>query len=109
MKTALLDKISSVTRNAQLKREVRIGSEIPCEEGVVIAARVLTGGQGFRLCGRSLHVVPFAVAKRGVRERGSATCCDKSTCEWDDLSRESFTDRVQIADEWHAARSVLRS
>jgi hypothetical protein len=42
VKTALLDKISSVTRNAQLKREVRIGSEIPCEEGVVIAARVLT-------------------------------------------------------------------
>ena len=41
MKTMLLDKISSVTRNAQLKREVRIGAEIPCEEGVVIAARVL--------------------------------------------------------------------
>jgi hypothetical protein len=41
MKTILLDKISSVTRNAQLAREVRLGAEIPCEEGVVVAARVL--------------------------------------------------------------------
>jgi hypothetical protein len=39
--TILLDKISSVTRNAQLAREVRLGAEIPCEEGVVVAARVL--------------------------------------------------------------------
>lgn len=42
MKTVLLDKIASVTRNARLKREVRLGAEIPCEEGVVVAARVLT-------------------------------------------------------------------
>ncbi|MGE0640075.1 MAG: hypothetical protein AB7G12_06285 [Thermoanaerobaculia bacterium] len=40
MKTVLLDKIASVTRNAALNREVRIGAEIPCEEGVVVAARV---------------------------------------------------------------------
>jgi hypothetical protein len=39
---AVLDKISSVTRNAALKRDVRLGAEIPCEEGVVIAVRVLT-------------------------------------------------------------------
>jgi hypothetical protein len=42
MKSLLLDKIASVTRNAELKREVRVGSEIPCEEGVVVAVRVLT-------------------------------------------------------------------
>lgn len=40
MKTVLLDKIASVTRNCQLKREVRVSDSIPCEEGVVVAARV---------------------------------------------------------------------
>lgn len=41
MKTVLLDKIASVTRACQLKREVRVSAEIPCEEGVVVAVRVL--------------------------------------------------------------------
>lgn len=40
MRTVLLDKIASVTRNCQLKREVRVSEEIPCEEGVVVAVRV---------------------------------------------------------------------
>ena len=41
MKTVLLDKIASVTRSCQLKREVRVQSDIPCEEGIVLAVRVL--------------------------------------------------------------------
>src|SRR5215218_7404432 len=41
MKTVVLDKVSSVTRSCQLKREVRLTPEIPCEEGVVVAVRVL--------------------------------------------------------------------
>ncbi len=41
MKTIVLDKIASVTRSCQLKREVRVSSQIPCEEGVVVAVRVL--------------------------------------------------------------------
>ena len=41
MKTILLDKIASVTRACQLKREVRVSAQIPCEEGVVVAVRVL--------------------------------------------------------------------
>lgn len=41
MKTVVLDKVSSVTRSCQLKREVRLSPEIPCEEGVVVAVRVL--------------------------------------------------------------------
>jgi hypothetical protein len=41
MKTVLLDKIASVTRACQLKREVRVSADIPCEEGVVVAVRVL--------------------------------------------------------------------
>jgi hypothetical protein len=40
MKTVLLDKIASVTRACQLKREVRLSAGIPCEEGVVVAVRV---------------------------------------------------------------------
>jgi hypothetical protein len=40
MKTVLLDKIASVTRACQLKREVRLSADIPCEEGVVVAVRV---------------------------------------------------------------------
>jgi hypothetical protein len=40
VKTVLLDKIASVTRACQLKREVRVSPDIPCEEGVVVAVRV---------------------------------------------------------------------
>ena len=42
MKTLVLDKIASVTKSVGLKREVRLSKEIPCEEGIVIAVRVLT-------------------------------------------------------------------
>lgn len=42
MKTVILDKVASVTRSCQLKREVRLTPDIPCEEGVVVAVRVLT-------------------------------------------------------------------
>jgi hypothetical protein len=41
MKTVILDKVASVTRSCQLKREVRLTPDIPCEEGVVVAVRVL--------------------------------------------------------------------
>lgn len=41
MKTVILDKIASVTRALKLSREVRVASEIPCEEGVVVAVRIL--------------------------------------------------------------------
>jgi len=40
VKTVLLDKIASVTRACQLKREVRVSADVPCEEGVVVAVRV---------------------------------------------------------------------
>jgi hypothetical protein len=42
VKAVVLDKIASVTRACGLKREVRISGDIPCEEGVVLAVRVLT-------------------------------------------------------------------
>ncbi len=40
MKSVVLDKIASVTRNCALKRQARVTSEIPCEEGVVVAIRL---------------------------------------------------------------------
>ena len=42
MKSAVLDKIASATLNCQLPREVKLGDRFPCEEGDVVAVRVLT-------------------------------------------------------------------
>jgi hypothetical protein len=41
VRSVFLDKIASVTRACGLKREVRVAAEIPCQEGVVLAVRVL--------------------------------------------------------------------
>ena len=40
MKSVVLDKIASVTRNCALKRQARVTSDIPCAEGVVVAIRL---------------------------------------------------------------------
>ena len=42
MKTVIADKIASVTQDVALKRELRIADEIPCEEGVLVAAEILS-------------------------------------------------------------------
>ncbi len=42
MKSAVLDKIASVTLNCRLPREVKLGETYPCEEGDVVAVRILT-------------------------------------------------------------------
>lgn len=41
MRAVQLDKIASVTRACNLKREVKLSDDIPCEEGIVVAVRVL--------------------------------------------------------------------
>ncbi len=41
MKSLVVDKIASVAASCKLSREVRIAAEIPCEEGVVVAVKVL--------------------------------------------------------------------
>ncbi|MEO1244802.1 MAG: hypothetical protein AAFX56_03875 [Pseudomonadota bacterium] len=41
MKTVVVDKIASVAQHSELTDDVRLSSEIPCEEGVLVAARVL--------------------------------------------------------------------
>ena len=41
MKSLLVDKIASVTLGNSLSREIRVGNDIPCKEGVLVACRVL--------------------------------------------------------------------
>ena len=41
MKTVVADKLASVAQHAELSAELRLSPDIPCEEGVLVAARVL--------------------------------------------------------------------
>lgn len=41
MKTVIADKIGSVAQHAHLSHELRVSVEIPCEEGVLVAAEIL--------------------------------------------------------------------
>ena len=41
MKTVVVDKIASVAQHSELGHELRLSPDIPCEEGVLVAARVL--------------------------------------------------------------------
>lgn len=40
MKTVIADKIASLAQHLNLKRELRVSADIPCEEGVLVAAEV---------------------------------------------------------------------
>ncbi len=41
MKSIVVDKIASVAQHSELSRELRLSADIPCEEGVLVAVRVL--------------------------------------------------------------------
>ncbi|MDX1499052.1 MAG: hypothetical protein R3176_04090 [Woeseiaceae bacterium] len=41
MKSIVVDKIASVAQHSELGHEVRVADDIPCEEGVLVAVRVL--------------------------------------------------------------------
>jgi hypothetical protein len=41
MKSAVVDKIASVAQHSELGHELRLSGDIPCEEGVLVAVRVL--------------------------------------------------------------------
>jgi hypothetical protein len=49
MRPVNLDKIASVTQNCRLSREVRVGDEIRCQEGDVLAVRVLSSKATYNL------------------------------------------------------------
>ena len=41
MKSVVVDKIASVAQHSELGHELRLSADIPCEEGVLVAVRVL--------------------------------------------------------------------
>lgn len=41
MKSVIVDKIASIAQHSKLGHELRLSSEIPCEEGILVAVRVL--------------------------------------------------------------------
>ncbi|MEX0975607.1 MAG: hypothetical protein WDZ50_00745 [Woeseia sp.] len=41
MRTVFVDKVASVAQHSKLRHELRVADDIPCEEGVLIAVRVL--------------------------------------------------------------------
>jgi len=41
MKSVFVDKIASVAQHSNLSQELRLSADIPCEEGVLVAAKVL--------------------------------------------------------------------
>jgi hypothetical protein len=47
MKSVVVDKIASVAQHQSLKRELRVSAEIPCEEGVLIAAEILNSKSSY--------------------------------------------------------------
>ncbi|MCP3959964.1 MAG: molybdopterin-guanine dinucleotide biosynthesis protein B [bacterium] len=63
MKSAVLDKIASVTLNCRLPREVKLGDEFPCQEGDVVAVRVLTRKSTYNQL--ELTTGRFSLVKRG--------------------------------------------
>lgn len=73
MKKILLDKVSSVTLNCRLSKEVRLGSEIPAVEGGVVAVRVLTSKSTYNLLelpsGRMSQVKPGDVVAGALGHR----------------------------------------
>ena len=63
MKTIIADKIASVAQHLNLKREIRVSADIPCEEGVLIAAEVLNNKSTYNQL--ELTSGRMAVVKRG--------------------------------------------
>ncbi|MDJ0926144.1 MAG: hypothetical protein QNJ73_00725 [Gammaproteobacteria bacterium] len=49
MKTIIADKIASVAQHLDLKRELRVATDIPCEEGVLVAAEILNSKTSYNM------------------------------------------------------------
>jgi hypothetical protein len=47
MKTVVVDKVASVTQACALGQELRISSDIPAEEGVVVVAEILNNKSNY--------------------------------------------------------------
>ena len=66
MRSVVVDKIASVTQALNLKHELRIAEDIPCEEGVVLVVEVLTNKSTYNTLeltsGRMAKVVEAATS-----------------------------------------------
>jgi len=49
MKTVIADKIASVAQHRALTRKLQVSAEIPCEEGVLVAARILNSKSSYNM------------------------------------------------------------
>ncbi len=49
MKPVLVDKIASVAQHANVSGEIRLSADIPCEEGVLVAVRILNNKTRYNL------------------------------------------------------------
>jgi hypothetical protein len=47
MKTVIADKIASVAQHRGLKRKLQVSADIPCEEGVLVAVRILNSKSSY--------------------------------------------------------------
>jgi len=47
MKTIIADEIASVAQNRPIKRKLQVSADIPCEEGVLVAARILNSKSSY--------------------------------------------------------------
>jgi hypothetical protein len=47
MKTIIADKIASVAHHRTLKRKLQVSTEIPCEEGILVAAQILNNKNSY--------------------------------------------------------------
>jgi hypothetical protein len=47
MKTIVADKIASVAQHRPIQRKLQVSAEIPCEEGVLVAARILNSKSSY--------------------------------------------------------------
>src|SRR5687767_1835369 len=61
MKTVVVDKIASVTQSCNLSHELRVSTDIPCEEGVVLVVEVLNNKSTYN----TLELINGRMAKVG--------------------------------------------
>src|ERR1700690_1652617 len=61
MKTVIVDKIASITQALELNHELRLSSEIPAEEGVVLVAEILNNKANYN----TLELTSGRMAKVG--------------------------------------------
>ena len=73
MKTIIADKIASVAQHLDLGRELRVTADIPCEEGILIAARILNSKSSYNtlelVSGRMAKLRPGDVIVGALGER----------------------------------------